>query len=164
MKFLLAVFLLISLSAVAQNNLSNIRTILTEADSVIIVSHESLIVPEKPIGSPAEKAKEIIINGNPNYSIILNSYKLDHRSVDSLVLILTKKIDGDFVKMACFDPHNTIYSFKKGVVSYLDICFGCHQISGSKDIKPGDIELTNETWVEMESFFAKRGVENKNFK
>jgi hypothetical protein len=162
MKFLLALFLLISLDTVAQNSLSNIRTILTEADSVIIASHESLVVPEKRIGGPPEKSKEIIINGKPNFSIILKSHKLDHKSIDSLVFILTKEVSGDITQMACYDPHHAIYIFKKKTVSYLDICFGCQRFSKSKDIKFDIHELTNETWIELESFFAKRIVDNTN--
>ena len=161
MKSLFPLFIFFSLSSFAQKNVSNVRSILTNVDSVIIANHESLFVPEKPIGTPAEKGKEIVINGKPNYSIILKSHKLDSKSIDSLVVILTKEVDGDINKMACFDPHHIIYIFKKGNLSYFDICFGCHDFSISKDIKTGGHEFTNETWAELESFFKNRGFDNK---
>jgi hypothetical protein len=160
MKFLLTSFLLFSLPGFAQDSLSNVRSILIEADSVIITKHETLVVPGKP--GRASTTKEIIINGKPNYAIILQSHKLDDKSIDSLAFILTKNPDGDAVTMNCFYPHHTVYIFKKGILSYLDICFGCHRFSRSNDIKTGDHKLTNETWVELESFFARRKIDNKN--
>jgi hypothetical protein len=160
MKFFLCLFIVFSLSASAQDSVSNVRSILTEADSVIIVKHETLLVMGKP--GRASTTKEIVINGKPNYSIILQSHKLDPKSIDSLAFILTKNPDGDIVTMNCFESHHTVYIFKKEILSYLDICFGCHRFSRSKDIKTGDHKLTNETWAELESFFARRKIDNKN--
>jgi hypothetical protein len=161
MKLLLPFFIFFSLNSFAQNSFSNVRSILTNADSVIIASHQSLFVPEKPIGTPAEKGKEIVVKGKPNYSIILKSCKLDHKSVDSLAFILTREADGNINQMACFDPHHTIYIFKKEALSFIDICFGCHRFSMSKDFKFGVYGLTDETWVELESFFEKHQIDNK---
>lgn len=136
--------------------MSNVRTILTEADSVIIVRHETLLVPGKP--GRVSTTKEIIINGKPNYAIILESHRLDHKSIDSLAFILTRDSNDDITKMNCFVPHHTIYIFKKETLSYFDLCFGCHRFSKSKDIKIGVHELTNEIWAELESFFARRQI------
>ena len=160
MKIFLSLFIIFSLTPSAQDSVSNVRSVLAEADSVIIVKHETLLVPGKP--GRVSTTKEIVINGKPNYSIILQSHKLDHKSIDSLAFILTKKPDGDIVTMNCFEPHHTIYIFKKETLSYLDICFGCHRFSRSNGIKTGDHKLTNETWVELESFFARRKIDNKN--
>lgn len=160
MKFLVSLFIIFSVPAYAQDSFSNVRSIITEADSVIIVRHETLLVPGKP--GRVSTTKKIVINEKPNYSIILQSHKLDQKSIDSVVFILTKNPHGDIVTMNCFEPHHTIYIFKKETLSYLDICFGCHRFSKSTDIKTGGHELTNETWIELESFFARRKIDNKN--
>ncbi len=122
MKFLLPLFAFFSLSSFAQDSVSNVRAILTEADSVIIVRHETLLVPGKP--GRASTKKEIIIDGKPNYAIILELHKLDHKSIDSLAFILTKESNDDITIMNCFVPHHTIYIFKNETLSYFDLCFG----------------------------------------
>ena len=161
MKILLSLFIFCSVNSFAQTSQSNLRSFLINADSVIISNHKSLVVAEKPIGVPAEKGEDIVANGKPNYAIILKSYKLDQISIDSLATILTKEVDGNSNQMACFDPHHTVYIFKNGKLSYLDICLSCHRFSRSKDIETADHQLTDETWLELESFFANRGIENK---
>lgn len=159
MKLISALLIFCSLDSSAQDTTGNVRAILSEADSVVIVQHETLVVFGKP-GRPST-TKEIVINGKPNYSIILRSLQLDRKSIDSLALILTKKVDGDVVTMACFEPHHAVYIFKNKTLSYLDICFGCHIFSHSKDIDTGGHQLTNETWLELESFFKARQFETK---
>lgn len=159
MKFLCALLILSAQIAYGQGSANNIFSVLTESDSVIIVKHETLVVPGKP-GWPST-TKEILINGKPNDDIILTSTKLSRRSINSLAVILTKETAGDIVTMACFDPHHAVYIFRKEKVSYLDICFGCRQFSYTKEINTGGHQLTNETWLELESFFNAEGIETK---
>jgi len=159
MKLIFALFIFCSLDALGQGTVSNVRAILTAADSVIIVQHETLLVSGKP--GKSSITKEIVVHGKPNYSVILKSLKLDRRSIDSIAVILTKEVDGDIVTMSCFEPHHAVYIFKNKTLSYLDICFGCHIFSHSKDINTGGHQLTNETWLELESFFTARQFETK---
>ncbi|MFM6924826.1 MAG: hypothetical protein ACKOU7_04940 [Ferruginibacter sp.] len=159
MKLIFALFIFCSLDVFGQDGVNNVQSILSAADSVVIVQHETLLVSGKP-GKPST-TKEIIVNGKPNYSIIIKSIKLDRAGTDSLAVILTKEIDGDIVTMSCFEPHHAVYIFKNNTLSYLDICFGCRIFSHSEDINTGGHKLTNETWFELESFFKTRQFETK---
>ncbi len=57
----------------------------------------------------------------------------------------------------CFEPHHTIFIFKKSKLSFVDICFTCHQFFTSPDLKNTIDEIENKKWRDLQQFYKSLG-------
>lgn len=151
----LLIFLLISFLSWGQDNSSKIVSIFQNADSIVLVSHESLITSGEP-GKGSIKLK-LVLDGNLNYAIVHEIAKLDRNSIDTLTHLLTEpNNDTEIWQLSCFDPHHAICIYKKGKLTYFNICFGCQKfVLYDRDIVEEKI-LDQKVWQELESFFKAR--------
>lgn len=155
MKCLLLLFLSISFSAFGQE--SNVLQKFSHADSVIIVSHESLVLSGPP-GKPGIRL-ELVKENKPDYSIIREIKKLDKISIDSLaVILLSPDNDPDINTVFCFEPHHAIFIFTGELISYFDLCFACKRFVTTNDIAVSERILSNQVWHLLESFFRNRQI------
>ena len=103
--------------------------------------------------------KKILVNGQPNKTIIREIYTLDKISRDSLSTILTTPNNDSIIQdIKCFEPHHSILIYTKGKCAYFDICFSCRHFITSKDIKVENDELSDKSWETLKLFFQNRNL------
>jgi hypothetical protein len=153
----IAIFMLIAIISIGQKSgkKSEERVFFEGADSVLITSHETNVgfvdeITEKKLRIP------LIVSNQPNYGIIKEKKWLGKRAIDSLVRIFEQPNTTGYGLMGqCFDPHHTIFLFRSGKISYMDICFSCYNAEGSDDILHID---TEKQWLALKRFFRKQGL------
>jgi len=149
--------LLLSFSLPAFGQESNLLQKFRYADSVIIVSHESLVLSGPP-GKPGIRL-ELVKENKPDYSIIREIKKLDKISIDSLTgILLSPNNDRDINTVFCFEPHHAVFIFSGELISYFDLCFACRRFVTTKDIAVSERILSSQVWHLLESFFRNRQI------
>lgn len=148
-----------SVSSFAQKHEQKVYSLFNRADSIVIVSHLTTYIPiVDEITKQSLGFRKLVINKKPVYSIIKESITLDKNAIDTLVkILLTSNRDIIIEDYKCFIPHHGILIFKKGKVSFFDICFTCNHFETSKNIKLSD-ELSLKSWQDLELFFKKRNM------
>jgi hypothetical protein len=163
MKLILVLFSIIfPVNIFAQSSESNVAIKLTSADSIKIVKHKLTTVniynekTHKRYLSP-----QLLQKNKLNYAIIESIAAVDSSETKGLITILTSKNEDEEIKqMTCFLPHHAILIFKKGIVSYIDICFGCRKIATTEDIITNSW-LSDKSWKELEKFFNNKKIKTK---
>ena len=159
-QFLLAIFviLLAPLLVFSQSNKQWLVEKFKNADTILLVSHKvnaGITVTDektyKEIPLP-----ELLVNGRPNKEIILEEQVIKGKDIEALLQILTPA--GVVTsKGTCFLPRQSIFLFKNGQVSFIDISFSCHTYNTSTDLK--DIGAPGESqWKALEDYFIKHGL------
>jgi len=159
-QFLLAIFviLLAPLLVFSQSNKQWLVEKFKNADTILLVSHKvnaGITVTDektyKEIPLPA-----LMVNGRPNKEIILEEQVIKDQDIDALLQILTQAGIATS-KGTCFIPRQSIFLFKNGQISFIDISFSCHAYNTSTDLK--DIGALGESeWKELEDYFIKHGL------
>jgi hypothetical protein len=176
-RFIPIFFILLSCSGETSNNKveisKNVKTTLNpetnvsysilsnnlmDADSVIIVSHESTNYPgeDKKTGKTLP-APKLIMNGMPNDSIIHERKRLDKKHISTLDRILTAPAVKPEIVTSCFQPRHAVFIYKKGNLSYMDFCFECHDYSISSDLTT-EIILDEPKWDKLNKFVKGLGL------
>jgi hypothetical protein len=158
---LLAIFvmLLAPLLSFSQSNKEWLIDKFKNADTILLVSHKvnaGITITDdktyKEIPLP-----ELIVNGRPNGSIIIEEQVVKGKDIDALLQILTQPGAADASKGTCFIPRQSIFLLKNGQVSFIDISFSCHSYKTSTDLK--DIGALGENqWKALEDYFIKHGL------
>jgi hypothetical protein len=136
-----------------------LRTLMQQADSVLLTSHIGLEANEllgKKAGNP-KVLLPLLVKNKINQEIIIESKIIKEKTLDSLVNILTKKQTPYSGPAKCgFDPHQTIFIIYQGKISYIDLCFTCLSFSVSKDLKELN-EIGDAEWQELKKYFRLQG-------
>ncbi|CAD0007592.1 hypothetical protein [Flavobacterium salmonis] len=105
--------------------------------------------------------KPLLKNGKPNKSIIREKIELDSKLKQELIEVISKQkndilYDGNY----CFEPHHTIFIYRKKKWSYIDLCFGCDHYSYSEDLNINKkyFLVTYEDWRNLEAFFRNQNL------
>lgn len=155
--------------------LLSLKKSLQNADSVVLVSHittiefASKIMPDWNINDKnmdLEKWHEVnspappfLINGQINKNIITESITLSKNEVYNLSNIITREYHTDtLVLIKCDNPRHAILLYKKNMLSYIDICFGCRKIHCSSDIKLTEEFFDDQKWDRLENEFKHIGI------
>jgi|SRR5580658_5450588 hypothetical protein len=109
---------------ISQENESWLSLKFKNADSVLLVSHDDTqgvaIVDDAGNRIPLP---ELIIDGKPNYEIIKERQIIMDGQLDTLIKILNRPLKTGKIEIGkCFMPHHTIFLFKNGKLSYIDVC------------------------------------------
>jgi hypothetical protein len=146
-----------SLLLSGQSSIDSLVYKMSNSDSIVVVSHEDLRVYGKP--GESDIIRKIIEDGKPNQAIIREKLNLDKATRDSLIfLVKSQKYDPIFGPAFCFDPHHTIYIYRNGSFSYLDVCFGCNTFATSDDIYVDDLLFHSyEIWKVLKNFLKRKG-------
>ena len=136
-------------------SLVKIRSIFLKADSVVLTGHayRGMIVSKEE--GPDDR--KLVLNGNINPKFIKEQKRITDPDVKYLASFVTKPFKDKMIEESCFNPHHTIYIFKRKTVSYIDICFGCQEILCSADIQFPDKDFDRATWKKLEKFFRTQG-------
>ena len=163
MKSLLPILFLLSSSlCISQNAASWLNAKFKNADSILFVSHDDT-QGVAIIDSAGNKIPlpELIINKNPNYKIIKERQIISGQQLDTLIHILDRPFRSKTVEGSeCYMPHHTIYIFKNGELSYIDLCFWCRGFETSEDLNK-IYKFDNRKWKELENFFKRLGFKYK---
>lgn len=130
---------------------------LKEADSVVIVSHESTNYPRtdrktgKSLPSP-----ELTVNGTLNKSIVYERLKLTYTGVTLLDSIFSAPAGEPYAPMACFQPRHAVLLYKEGRLSFIDFCFDCFGYSSSNNLYR-TIRFDAHKWQKLYLFFKEQG-------
>lgn len=158
--FILLLFLnpLINFS---QNANKSLIEFIKKSEKIILTSHEDFELTFRKPGESKTKIRALLKNGKPNKKIIKERIKLDLKSKEELIQIISEqKKDSIWDGAFCFLPHHTIFIYKEKKWSYIDLCFGCDHYSYSKDleINEDDFLVTYEDWRKLETFFRKQNL------
>lgn len=135
------------------------------ADKVELLSHRDLYVratyADYSRGLSDYRHKIVLDNHQVNDSIVTESVLLSKAATDTLLQLLSdnrpEQIPMD--RASCFEPHQAIVLYNKGLCSYIDICFGCRTYAASKDILFSQTFLsTIESWTALKAFFIRQGL------
>lgn len=145
----------------AQNKInSKIISALIKADSVILISH--ILTEEYAAVSPSDTKKiffPFLVHENINPKIIIGRALLYPASLEEMIRIIGRPVKNtEWVSANCDEPHNSILFYRKGRLSYFDICFGCHRIHASKDFEYkglAQIIMDEKKWNDLKIFFKK---------
>jgi hypothetical protein len=159
-QFLLAIFVIIlaPLPGFSQSNRQWLIEKFKNADTILLVSHkvnagitvtDNKTYKETPL-------PELLVNGRPNESIIIEKQVVKGKDINGLLQILTQA-GITTSKGTCFIPRQSIFLLKNGQVSFIDISFSCHAYNTSTDLK--DIGVFGEgQWKALEDYFIKHGL------
>jgi hypothetical protein len=143
-------------NASAQKQLTKIKSMLLNADSILLTSHiaPSAIIMENE--DPNDR--KLVINDSINTKFIKERKLIDKTTILQLASLITKPFRDDVIyEGRCFIPHHTIYVFKNRLISYIDICFHCQEIMCSEDIIFPQEDFDQLTWKNLEKFFLRQG-------
>jgi hypothetical protein len=147
------------IAASAQQHLKALADKVLTADSVVMISHRTTAGPvyDEKTGKTVN-APPLIISGKLNNSIVLESKKIDQATKAKLATLLMKKRKSGPIEMAkCYIPHHSIVIYRKGVISFVEVCFGCMGLRTSKDIRLSESDFDEKKWDELKAFFARLG-------
>jgi hypothetical protein len=151
---ILLVFLTL-FKASGQDRFAKLKTLMLTSDSIFLVSHESttgIILVNERTGKKVPLPK-LIVNGRLNKSIIHETRIIKDSSIESLINILTRPFQDSIIEIGkCFMPHHAVIIFKKGKISFIDMCFTCKGIETSKDIKLTISDFDDRKWNELMHF------------
>src|SRR5579863_5814126 len=155
-------FLLTPLFYISQKNESWLSLKFKNADSVLLVSHEDTkgvtIVDDAGNRIPLP---ELMIKGKPNYKIITERQIISGKQLDRLIQILNSPDTSRVIEESkCYMPHHTIFLFKNGKLSYIDICFSCRRFETSDDLYRIS-KFDDRKWDELEKLFERFGFKYK---
>ena len=131
-----------------------------KSDSIIIVSHEAtdgVLIVNDSTGKRI-KPPQLLISGKLNDKIVKERKKLDSLNTSRLIKILKRPFEDKTIEEGnCFIPHHSVLFYKKGKLSYVEICFGCRGFITSKDLEFID-SFDKRKWRQMEVFFKSIGI------
>jgi hypothetical protein len=161
MRFFCLIFLLsCSFQLKAQDYLQSLKLKIINADSVLLVSHET--IPEVAATNPKTlkpyPLPKLLIKGKPNKTIIKQQVSLNKSQVIRLANLLSNPNDSVRYDGLGFESRHAIFVFESGIISYLDICFACRHLEHSKNIQIEDGDFTNAKWNELIVFFKEQGI------
>lgn len=142
----------------AQTKQQNLRKVLLNADTVLIVSHDNTGITLRD-ETGRDITPKLFINGKLNYGI-LHEQKIikDSMRKKLLGILLLKNKNNKIVMNKCYMPQHAILIIKNHKVSFIDICFGCLKYEVSDDLSffmdPFDINK----WNELYQFFKQNGL------
>jgi len=147
-----------------QNTESRLSLKFKQADSVLLISHGDTkgygFVDSLGNSLPQP---QLLVGNKPNYKIIKERKLINGQELSKLIEILTRSSKSNITTVitnGCFTPHHTIFLFKNGKTSYIDLCFMCRGFETSKDLKNLS-EFESSKWAELELFFRKAGFKYK---
>ncbi len=155
--------LLVSLAGNCQESAkayAKLQKLLLSADSVILVGHENtgLEIIDSKTGRTLPN-QSIVTHGQINHAIIVDKVKLSSQETQYLADIIAVKYEPKTITMSrCFFPNHSILIFTQQKISYIDICFGCHRIQHSSDIRLADHEFDQYRWEQLKRFFKSSGI------
>jgi len=158
MKKLVYLTLIFPFFLAAQIKKDSLNYKIINADSIEITSHEDLYASILKDNKPYDYYREILINGKPNREIIKESKILNELSKQKLLSLINTKTPKEsvFHRPSCFNPHHSIFIYKNGKCSFLDICFGCMGFSSSGEFIFSDFILsTYKDWEDLKNFFKE---------
>jgi len=154
----ISVFLTLTFNLFAQSTKQLERFL--KLDSIIIVSHEAtdgVLIVNDSTGKRI-KPPQLLISGKLNDTIIKERKKLDSLNTSKLIKILKRPFEDKTIEEGnCFIPHHSVLFYKKGKLSYVEICFGCRGFITSKDLEFID-GFDKKMWRQMEDFFKSIGI------
>jgi hypothetical protein len=163
MKSLLPILFLLSPSlCISQNTESWLSIKFKNADSVLLVSHDDTqgVAIIDSVGNKIS-LPELIINKKPNYKIIKERQIISGKQLDTLIHILDRPFKSKTVVASkCYMPHHTIFIFKNGELSHIDLCFWCKGFETSDDLNK-IYKFDNRKWQELENLFKRLGFKYK---
>jgi hypothetical protein len=155
-------FSIITFLGFSQNMHGWISQKFKNADTILLVSHDDTqgyaFVDSAGNRLPNPK---LFLGNKPNYTIIKERRIISGRDLDSLIQILAGHfIDSIVTGSGCYMPHHTIFIFRDGELSYIDLCFWCRSFTTSKDLDEMHA-FDKRTWDELENYFRKFGFKYK---
>ena len=127
---------------------------LSEADSVILVSYEIYADREN---EPEVISQQLAIDGKLNERIFIEKLVLTRSSIDTLSCILVRPFEDERISITrCFNPHQAIFVFRNGNISYLDLCFDCRNFDVTPDLNSLE-PFDTLKWIQLEQFFLGLG-------
>lgn len=162
LSLILTIILLLVFSAASgQKSLANLKNKISNADSIILVSHELTAgiaildtVSKKEIPLP-----KLVIGSRRNEKIIHEAVALNVAEKAKLIKIITRPFkDSIITRAGCFLPHHAILIYCGIKLSFIDVCFGCRGIKASKDLKITSDDFDDRKWIELFAFFKNCNI------
>ena len=171
MKSIILIFFLILISghrAWGQAYIDAARRLITNADSVILISHvateenhdkpEGIVLPTGIFDDTKLMVfPSFFVGEDINQAIIVQRQFLPRQDVVALAKIIqrpVKKSRFGYLPL-CFEPHHAILIYNKGRFSYIDLCFHCSGLVTSSDLKLTNMDFKDGKWKDMKAFFLK---------
>ena len=155
-KLLLLFFLLLSANMFAQS--AKLDHIFLQADSVVLIEHSDREGIEIVDSIGNNITPSFFVKGKLNDSIVLQRKNLSKPLVMQLLKVLKMQNPKNIGSLGqCFIPHHSISIYKNNKISFVDICFGCHNYKVSNNLKPFIFMDFDKKWEKLEAFFKKNG-------
>ena len=144
-------------SGFSQNLKVKIETKLTQADSVLIVSHEAT----RGESFLDKKIPTLLENKKLNYKLVHEKSKLSKEDIDSLIQIFRSLSDTIAPRedRGCFNLHHAIVIFENQTVSFIDLSFECENFLSSSDLDVKNNIISFETWTKLKTLFLTKKVQ-----
>jgi len=137
------------INSIGQTN-NSLKSKLLNADSIILISYSN---------SQDKGDRKSILNDQMNLLNLKEYISVKKSGRIELASMITAPFkDNRIEEMGCFDPHHTIYIFKKRIISYITVCFECEEIVMSDDIDIPENDFDKATWKKLKLFFRKHGI------
>jgi hypothetical protein len=150
------ILLLLLLSAAcparAQNALDSFAAALPLADSIILISHAGIQKHHY-----TDHGRYWISLDRIDTGLLKEYRKFDRSSVDRLRDALLTEDDNARISTSCFNPHQAILMYRSGKLSYMDICFHCHNYVLSTKRRIAS-DMGSDAWDNLKLFFRSEGM------
>jgi hypothetical protein len=155
------ILLLTGLSSQGQKT-PEIKSMITSADTIFLVSHEQtdgIIIVNEKTGKKSEP-KKVVFNGRPNRKVITQSVILPDTARQTLLKIMTKQSTDKTVESCnSFVPFHSLLLIKDGKTSLIDISFGCNTfVMVTKKLSTTPIYFGKDNMRQLELFFKNNGI------
>src|SRR5205814_1565542 len=120
-----------------QSDKQGLIAMFKNADTILLVSHKAnagiTVVDDKTYKEIS--LPRLLVDGRPNKAVIIEEQVVKGKDIDALLQILTKPGTGasNASNSTCFIPRQSIFLFKDGQVSFIDISFRCRTYNTSAD-------------------------------
>lgn len=141
---------------ISQTPKEKIETRLTEADSVLIVTHETT---GEGYLRPDDRKPGLLDSGKVNYHIISEIVKLTAEDIATIIPVFARlsRYDAPREERGCFRLNHAMLIFKNQAVSFIDLGLECETFWASKDL------LVNNNLLDFEKIrrlFKKNGLKH----
>lgn len=136
----------------------DLKKLLLESDSVLLVSHQVTQVVIKD--EKGRRTLSLISNNKLDRRLIIDKVDISNKSDrETLFKILTQPNTDKKIEMAkCLFPEHAIVMINKKKYSYLELSFSCHRVLTSNDIALTESDFSVQKWSNLEEFFSRMGI------
>ena len=162
----LHLFLSIILTTINSFSQTDLKSLFTEADSIVIIHHNTPMHLKPPTYPPAKNTytatdslkTNLFMSGSLNQLLIINKLSLNEQQRNELTSIFTKAYNNKIITSLCWEPMHTIEIFSKVHHSYVTLCFHCYGYIFTDQTSSRIAYLPEDMWSALKDYFIRNVI------